>query len=124
MNDCTIPYGLSLGMPKKSNFRLTARKGTSRSKRKKLQGVVPQINLRSVKEEGYDVEPRTCGDDNYDIVHEREEDPEALSQDSYEALSQHDHSSPEDNGKRSVGIQVDIKLPMVSIDLQVATDYL
>ena len=57
-------------------------------------------------------------------VHEREEDPEAASQDSYEALSEHDHSSPEDNGKRSVGIQVDIKLPMVSIGLQVATDCL
>ena len=80
MNDCTTPYGLSLGMPKKTNFRLTARKGTSRSKRKKLQGVVPQINLRSVKEEGYDVEPCTCGDDNYDMVHEREKDPEAASQ--------------------------------------------
>ena len=122
MNDCTIPYGLSLGMPKKTNFRLTARKGTSRSKRKKLQGVVPQINLRSDKEEFYDVEPRTCSDDNYDIVHEREEDPEAASQDSYEALPEHDHSSPEDNGKRSVDIQVDIF--MVSIGLQVATDCL
>ena len=49
----------------------------------------------------------------------REEDHEAASQDGHEALPEYDHTSPEDNGKISVGIQVDIKLPMVSIGLQV-----
>ena len=60
-----------------------------------------------------------CGNDNHALVHEREEDHEATSQDSHEALLEYVHTSPKDNGKRSVGIQVDIKLPIVSIGLQV-----
>ena len=60
-----------------------------------------------------------CGNDNHALVHEREEDHQSASQDSHEALLRYDHTSPEDNGKRSVGLQVDIKLPMVSIGLQV-----
>ena len=65
------------------------------------------------------MELRICNNDNHALVHEREEDHEAASQDSHEALPEYDHTSPKDNGKRSVGIQVDIKLPMVSIGLQV-----
>ena len=113
-------------MPKNTSFRLTACKGTSRARGKILQGVAPQSNLRIDKEEGYDVEPSICDNDNHPLVYEREEDHEAASQDSHEALPEYDHTSPkddrtspEDNGKRSVGIQVDIKLPMVSIGLQV-----
>ena len=106
-------------MPKNTSFRLTAFKGTSRARGKKLQGVAPQRNLRIGKEEGYDVEPSICDNDNHPLVYEREEDHEAASQDSHEALPEYDCTSPEDNGKRSVGIQVDIKLPMVSIGSQV-----
>ena len=106
-------------MTKKTSFRLTACKGTSRARGKILQGVAPQSDLRIDKEEGYDVELRICNNDNHALVHEREEGHEAASQDSHEALPEYDHTSPEDNGKRSVGIQVDIKLPMVSIGLQV-----
>ena len=102
-------------MPKKTSFRLTACKGTPRARGKKLQGVAPGID----KEEGYDVELSICGNDNHALVHEREEDHEAASQDSHEALPEYDHTSPKDNSKRSVGIQVDIKFPMVSIGLQV-----
>ena len=85
-------------MPKKTSFRLTARKGTSRAKGKKLQGVAPQSDLKIDKEEGYDVEPNICDNDNHALVHEREEDPEAASQESHEALPEYDHISPEDNG--------------------------
>ena len=106
-------------MPKNTSFRLTACKSTSRARGKKLQGVAPQSNLRIDKEEGYDVEPSICDNDNHPLVYKREEDHEAASQDSHEALPEYDRTSPEDNGKRSVGIQVDIKLPMVSIGLQV-----
>ena len=60
-----------------------------------------------------------CGNDNHALVHKREQDHEAASQHSHETLPEYDHTSPEDNGKRSVGIQVDIKVPMVSIGLQV-----
>ena len=65
------------------------------------------------------MEPCICDNDNHALVHEREEDHEAASQDSHEALPEYDHTSPEDNGKISVSIQVDIKLLMVSIGLQV-----
>ena len=106
-------------MTKKTSFRLTACKGTSRARGKILQGVAPQSDLRIDKEEGYDVELRICNNDNHALVHEREEDHEAVSQDSHEALPEYDYTSPKDNGKRSVGIQVDIKFPMVSIGLQV-----
>ena len=64
------------------------------------------------------MEPCIYDNDNHALVHEREEDHEAASQ-GHEALPEYDHTSPKDNGKRSVGIQVDIKLPMVSIGLQV-----
>ena len=96
---------------KKTSFQHTARKGPSRARRKK-----PLNDLREGKGEGYNVEPSTCDDDNYALVHERiqqEEDPEG----SQEPLPEHDQSSPEDNGKRSVGIQVDIKLSVVSVGL-------
>ena len=106
-------------MTKKTSFRLTACKGTSRARGKILQGVAPQSNLRIDKEEGYDVELRICNNDNHALVHEREEDHEAASQDSHEALPEYEHTSPKDNGKRSVSIQVDIKVPMVSFGLQV-----
>ena len=86
-------------MPKKTSFRLTARKGTPRARGKKLQGVAPQSDLRIDKEEGYDVELNICGNDNHALLHEREEDHEAASQDSHEALPEYDHTSPKDNGK-------------------------
>lgn len=78
MDDCAIPCGYSLGMPKKTNFRLTACKGTFRTKHKKLPGVPPQIDLKD-KEEDNDVEPSsTCNDNNHALAYERiplEEDP-------------------------------------------------
>ena len=102
-------------MPKKTSYRLTARKGTSRLKGKKLQGVAPQINLRMDKEEGYDTKPVTCNDSNLALVHEGEESPKVAPQASYEDYQ----SSSQDHGKRSIGIQVDIKFPMLSIGVQV-----
>ena len=108
-------------MPKKTSFRLTARKGTSRVRGKKLQGDAPQSDVRFNSEEGDDVEQSSFDNNNQALVHEREEGSEAVSQDSHEALPEYDHVhiSPEGNGKRSVGIQVNVKLPMVSVGLQV-----
>ena len=106
-------------MPKKTSYRLTARKGTSRLKHKKLHGVAPQINLRMDKEEGYDTKPVTCDDSNLASVHEGEENPKVVPQASYEALPEDYQSSSQDHGIRSIGIQVNIKFPMLSIGVQV-----
>ena len=59
-------------MTKKTSFRLTACKGTSRARGKILQGVAPQSDFRIDKEEGYDVELRICNNDNHALVHKRE----------------------------------------------------
>ena len=42
-----------------------------------------------------------------------------VPQASYEALPEDYQSSSQDHGKRSIGIQVDIKFPMLSIGVQV-----